>query len=38
MAAIGRLKTEAERGDPAAAEDERTDFTTPGRALAGRIH
>ena len=38
MAAVGRLKTEAERGHPAAAEDTRTDPTTPGRALAGRIH
>jgi 1-acyl-sn-glycerol-3-phosphate acyltransferase len=38
MAAIGRLKTEAERGRPAAAEDTRTDPTTPGRAPAGRIH
>jgi 1-acyl-sn-glycerol-3-phosphate acyltransferase len=39
MAAIGRLKTEVERGRPAAvAEDTRTDHTTPGRALAGRIH
>jgi 1-acyl-sn-glycerol-3-phosphate acyltransferase len=36
MAAIGRLKTEAERGQPAA--DTRTDHTTPGRAPAGRIH
>ena len=38
MAAISRLKTETERGRPAAAEDARTDPTTPGRALAGRIH
>jgi 1-acyl-sn-glycerol-3-phosphate acyltransferase len=38
MAAIGRLKTGAERGHPAATEDTRTDPTTPGRALAGRIH
>lgn len=38
MAAIGRLKTEAERGRSAAAEDTRTDPTTPGRAPAGRIH
>jgi 1-acyl-sn-glycerol-3-phosphate acyltransferase len=39
MAAIGRLKTEVERGRPAAAaEDTRTDDTTPGRAPAGRIH
>ena len=38
MAAIGRVKTEAERGHPAAAEDTRTDPTTPGRAPAGRIH
>ena len=37
MAAIGRLKTEAERGHPAA-DDARTDPTTPGRAPAGRIH
>ena len=38
MAAIGRLKMEAERRDPVAAEDARTDPTTPGEALAGRIH
>ena len=39
MAAIGRLKTEVERGRPAAAaKDTRTDHTTPGRTLAGRIH
>jgi 1-acyl-sn-glycerol-3-phosphate acyltransferase len=38
MAAIGRLRTEAERDHPAAAEDSRTDPTTPGRALASRIH
>jgi 1-acyl-sn-glycerol-3-phosphate acyltransferase len=38
MAAIGRLEPEAERGHPAAPEDARTDPTTPGRALAGRIH
>ena len=38
MAAVGRLKTEVERGHPAAAEVARTDPTTPGRALAGRIH
>ena len=39
MAAIGRLKAEAERGHRvAAAEDTRTDSTTPGRAPAGRIH
>ena len=38
MAAVGRLKTEAERGRPAAAEDTHTDPTTPGRAPAGRIH
>jgi 1-acyl-sn-glycerol-3-phosphate acyltransferase len=38
MAAIGRLKTVAERGHPAAAEDTRTDPTTPGRALVSRIH
>ena len=38
MAAVGRLKTEIERERPAAAEDTRTDSTTPGRALAGRIH
>jgi 1-acyl-sn-glycerol-3-phosphate acyltransferase len=37
MSAIGRLKTEAERGWPAA-EDARTDPTTRGQALAGRIH
>ena len=38
MAAIGRLKSEAERGGRAAAHDPRTDPTTPGAALAGRIH
>jgi 1-acyl-sn-glycerol-3-phosphate acyltransferase len=38
MAAIGRLKTEAERGRPAAAADTRTDHTTPGRAPVSRIH
>jgi 1-acyl-sn-glycerol-3-phosphate acyltransferase len=40
MAAIGRLKTDAERRHPAVAavEDPRTDSTTRGRALAGRIH
>jgi 1-acyl-sn-glycerol-3-phosphate acyltransferase len=38
MAAIGRLKTEAERGRPTAAEHIHTDPTTPGRALASRIH
>ena len=38
MAAIGRLKTEAKRGHPAATEDARTDPTTPGRAPVGRIH
>jgi 1-acyl-sn-glycerol-3-phosphate acyltransferase len=38
MAAIGRLQTEAKRGYTAATEDTRTDPTTPGRALAGRIH
>jgi 1-acyl-sn-glycerol-3-phosphate acyltransferase len=38
MAAIGRLKTEADRGHPAAAADTRTDHTTPGRAPASRIH
>jgi 1-acyl-sn-glycerol-3-phosphate acyltransferase len=38
MAAIGRLKTEAKRAHPAATEDTRTDPTTPGRALVGRIH
>ena len=38
MAAIGRLKTEARRGQPAATEDTPTDSTTPGRALVGRIH
>ena len=37
MAAIGRLKMEAERGRPATA-DTRTDPTTPGPAPAGRIH
>jgi 1-acyl-sn-glycerol-3-phosphate acyltransferase len=38
MAAIGRLKTEAEREHRAAAADTRRDPTTPGRAPAGRIH
>jgi 1-acyl-sn-glycerol-3-phosphate acyltransferase len=38
MAAISRLKIAAERGSPAAAENTRTDPTTPGRALVGRIH
>ena len=38
MAAIGRLKAEAEGRHPAAAGVTRTDPTTPGRALAGRIH
>jgi 1-acyl-sn-glycerol-3-phosphate acyltransferase len=39
IAAIGRLKTDAERPHPAAVvEDPRTDSTTRGRALAGRIH
>src|SRR5262245_9059748 len=38
MAAIGCLKTAAERGHPAAAEDTHTDPTTPGRAPASRIH
>ncbi|HEY7138802.1 MAG TPA: lysophospholipid acyltransferase family protein [Methylomirabilota bacterium] len=38
MAAISRLKTAVERGQPAAAPATRTDPTTPGRALAGRIH
>src|SRR5262245_56862354 len=38
MVAIGCLKTEAERVHPAAAEDAHTDPTTPGRALASRIH
>jgi len=38
MAAIGRLKTEAERARPEAAADTRTDATTPGRAPASRIH
>ena len=38
MAAISRLKTEAEGGHPAAAGVTRTDPTTPGRPLAGRIH
>jgi len=38
MAAIGRLKAEAERGRPAVPESARTDRTTPGRAPAGRIH
>jgi 1-acyl-sn-glycerol-3-phosphate acyltransferase len=38
MAAVGRLKTEVERGHPAAAEVARTESTTPGRVLAGRIH
>jgi 1-acyl-sn-glycerol-3-phosphate acyltransferase len=38
MAAIGRLKAEAEGRHPAAAGVARTDPTTPGRALAGRIH
>ena len=37
MAAISRLRTEAKREHPAA-DDTRTDPTTPGRALAGRIH
>jgi 1-acyl-sn-glycerol-3-phosphate acyltransferase len=38
MAAIGRLKAEAEGRHPAAAGVTRTDPTTPGRTLAGRIH
>ena len=38
MAAVGRLKTEAKWGYSAATEDTRTDPTTPGRALVGRIH
>jgi 1-acyl-sn-glycerol-3-phosphate acyltransferase len=38
MAAIGRLKTEAERERSAAAADTHTDHTTPGRAPASRIH
>jgi 1-acyl-sn-glycerol-3-phosphate acyltransferase len=38
MAAIGRLKAEAERERSAVAADTRTDPTTPGRASAGRIH
>jgi 1-acyl-sn-glycerol-3-phosphate acyltransferase len=39
MAAIGRLKTEAERGRPAVSGSSAgTDRTTPGRAPAGRIH
>jgi 1-acyl-sn-glycerol-3-phosphate acyltransferase len=38
MTAIGRLKTEVERGGPATAEHTHTDPTTPGRAPAGRIH
>jgi 1-acyl-sn-glycerol-3-phosphate acyltransferase len=38
MAAIGRLKAEAERERPEVAADTRTDHTTPGRAPAGRIH
>jgi 1-acyl-sn-glycerol-3-phosphate acyltransferase len=37
MAAIGRVKTEAE-GSPAAAGSARTDSTTPGRTPASRIH
>jgi 1-acyl-sn-glycerol-3-phosphate acyltransferase len=37
MAAIDRLRTEVEREHPAT-DDTRTDPTTPGRALAGRIH
>ena len=38
MAAIGRLKAESEGRHPAAAGVTRKDPTTPGRALAGRIH
>jgi 1-acyl-sn-glycerol-3-phosphate acyltransferase len=38
MAAIGRLKAEAERGRPAVATARRTDSTTPEPAPAGRIH
>jgi 1-acyl-sn-glycerol-3-phosphate acyltransferase len=38
MTAIGRLKTEVERGRAADAEKTGTDHTTPGRAPAGRIH
>ena len=38
MAAIGRLKAEAERGRPAVSEGAHTDRTTPGRAPVGRIH
>jgi 1-acyl-sn-glycerol-3-phosphate acyltransferase len=38
MTAIGRLKTEVERGRAADAESTGTDHTTPGRAPAGRIH
>src|SRR5262249_3031420 len=38
MAAIGRLKAEAERARPEVAADTRTDPTTPGRAPASRIH
>jgi 1-acyl-sn-glycerol-3-phosphate acyltransferase len=37
MAAIGRIKTEAE-GAHAAAENARTDATTPGRTPVSRIH
>jgi hypothetical protein len=37
MAAIGRLKTEAEGGRPAA-ERAHTDSTTPGRTPVSRIH
>jgi 1-acyl-sn-glycerol-3-phosphate acyltransferase len=38
MAAIGRLKTEVERGHPVVSGSAGTDRTTPGRAPAGRIH
>jgi 1-acyl-sn-glycerol-3-phosphate acyltransferase len=38
MAAIGRVKAEAERGRPEAATARRTDSTTPDAAPAGRIH
>jgi hypothetical protein len=37
MAAIGRIKTEAEGGRPAA-ERAHTDSTTPGRTPVSRIH
>jgi 1-acyl-sn-glycerol-3-phosphate acyltransferase len=38
MAAIGRLKAETDGKRPAASGVTGTDRTTPGRALAGRIH